>query len=194
MTGIDWGNVPTWISAIFSICAFGTALWAARAAWKQVKFSADEQKRRDEKDEQEQASKVAAWLVVDEKRKTAAVRYVNNSGVPVYFLTVTPMLAPDRKLLINIAEPGEGPRSVEFDTLADWLRSDADYPARYVQYAGLEVEFLDSNNNIWTRGSNGYLRRSEGHELWNWVNDLKRDEGQHERAENSYQVRVVNVN
>lgn len=129
---------PSWISAIAtSLAAVGTTaaffvtFWAAKAnwrqvnaAWRQLEHVAHEQRRAAERDEREQAAKVAAWLVAKEERGFAAVflRYMNSSGLPVHNLTVAPVNQHGKrkcKAVISLVEPFDGIRTVR---LGDFSR------------------------------------------------------------------------
>ncbi len=43
MSSWNWGDVPTWITAVTTIAAAGLAAWGAITAWRQVQAQADEQ-------------------------------------------------------------------------------------------------------------------------------------------------------
>lgn len=74
------------LTAIGSFAALVTAIWAARAAWRQVEHLNEQQRHRDERDEQEQASQVAAWLTYEGKGEGCQliIHYVNHSKLPVF--------------------------------------------------------------------------------------------------------------
>lgn len=178
---IDWGNVPSWISAIGSLAAFGTAAWAGTSAWKQVKYSADQQRHRDERDEQSQASKVAAWIAaaIDKKGELEiCIRYTNSSELPVYDLRIVPTNAPENDLQIGVVEPNDTKAKVRHEHLTaearriyqellfeHWEPSNDDHKAaRAIAIAKTRVtpiviSFRDTQNIVWRREANGLLRK-----------------------------------
>lgn len=186
MSGVDWGTVPSWISAVGSLAAFGTAIWAARAAWRQVKYSADQQRHRDERAEQEQAAKVAAWIGIEksnEGRPLVYLRYINKSGLPVYDLNVKPMGYPDSGFMINLVEPGEEVRTQYLERLTQVINERYDGQVRSLFQAFkdfddpmskakdvassnaplalnfVEFSFRDTQNLRWRRDSKGMLTK-----------------------------------
>ncbi|MDA3624826.1 hypothetical protein OU415_05210 [Saccharopolyspora sp. WRP15-2] len=190
MTSVDWGNVPSWISAIGSMAAFGIASLAARAAWKQVKFSADQQRYRDEQAEREQAVKFAAWLTVKEgsdKRPEVYLRYANMSELPIYDLAIMPVYYPDARSGMDVVEPTKEVREYFLEPLTRQIqdRYDGMFESLKIAFSGDGVDddkhsgarrsafrnstrqlnptqfrFRDAQNISWRRDSDGFLKRT----------------------------------
>jgi hypothetical protein len=170
MPGVDWGNVPSWVSATGSLAAFGTAAWAGRAAWKQAMYSAGQQRERDIQEEQAQASKVAAWLHIigaDGEDLEAWLRYVNFSDLPVYNMVATPVAYQGGLTILYVVEPRKSVSEKLLPWLTDWLRKtylelsplEQDTLPGGVEAAGVRIDFLDVQNNTWAREPNGRLRK-----------------------------------
>lgn len=184
---VDWGNVPSWISAVGSLAAFGIAAWAARAAWKQVEHL-------NETKEHEQASKVAAWLSIDKQYfqqhakhdyPAVVLRYVNASDLPVYDLHATAVDDPSiDRLRIEVVEPASDIEVAYLDGLTVKLNKayrinmsrfediDMDPEKREgveglalkaaaleVIGSGIYIRFRDTRNVTWCRQANGVLRK-----------------------------------
>lgn len=101
---VDWGNVPSWISAVGSIAAFSVATWAARAAWKQVAHL-------NEQREIEQASKVSAWLTLEKDTggtPDIILNLLNVSDLPIYNLEVAVPRLTDQRELFPVVPPTNG--------------------------------------------------------------------------------------
>ncbi|MDI2029858.1 hypothetical protein QFW96_14600 [Saccharopolyspora sp. TS4A08] len=163
---------PSWISAIAScvtaigsLAAFGTAVWAARAAWKQLKYSADQQRHRDERDEQEQASKFAAWVSIQGRengKMQGTLRYINTSKLPIHDFTAIPVPFPNARLNIDMIEPTDGVCS-QMAELGPVEDVDGSWHGRI----DILVRFRDNQNILWRREPNGVLRKAKVDELGN---------------------------
>lgn len=90
MSGLDWGDVPTWTSTVVSAVALGAAWFAARASWNVLKIETQRDNDADERAQRAQADLVAAWLVneVPSNRETWHVCVANESKIPVYDVQV----------------------------------------------------------------------------------------------------------
>ncbi len=190
----DWlGNLPSWVSAIAASCALIFTSWtafnsqrSARASEKQARVALDQQHQRNEKDWQEQASKVAAWIGASEKgggQSIIYVRWVNSSEVPAYTMEITPVSHPRYRYLVPVVEPTSQVRSVKFEALTERIQSEALEASNAaaqtrlsstldrlvgvhstkkileVQQAGATVRFRDTNNAVWCRLPDGKLKR-----------------------------------
>lgn len=190
---VTGANLQSWISAIASslsaagsLAALTTAFWAGRAAWKQVKFSAHQQRHRDERDEQEQASMVAAWLAVkktDAGRPEVLFRYINRSDLPVYDFNITLLdYGPNHGgIYIDVVEPSSEIQedrlealTRDFDRIFDQnlaiirridLKGDAEGLAFMNTLSELHstrilLRFRDTRNVMWQREPHGILGKA----------------------------------
>jgi hypothetical protein len=91
------GSVADWMNAAGTVSAFGAALFAGivavrgyrtqqRAIDRQLAAHAEDERRRAQSERQWQAGKVAVWVY--RGRNSWTVRSANNSGLPVYRLTM----------------------------------------------------------------------------------------------------------
>jgi hypothetical protein len=92
-----WGTLPAWTSAVVAFFALGAA---STSAWFNYKNNVNQQaqiNRLESDKRKEQASKIAAWVVVENTSKSAAtsegknralIRIANSSDIPVFGLWV----------------------------------------------------------------------------------------------------------
>ncbi|WP_410620913.1 hypothetical protein [Amycolatopsis sp. cmx-8-4] len=87
-----WGAWGQWVGAVGSIAAAAVAVAIAYLGWKKSdEQSAKQEHRLQELTEQDQASKVAVWLV-DGRPMNLVVMYSNGSGLPVHDFQVAVQL------------------------------------------------------------------------------------------------------
>ncbi|MEV6232783.1 hypothetical protein AB0L88_33460 [Saccharopolyspora shandongensis] len=123
---IDWGNAPSWVSAVGSTFAAVMASLAARAAWRQVKNSDATLNRTLLDRDREQANKVAAWLEADTEfregekpRMVFRYCFINKSDLPVYNVHIVPAAVPDKSTFVKALPPDGTVRKEENEELAD---------------------------------------------------------------------------
>lgn len=191
--GSVWGDFlswlsslnPSWVSAIascltvlVSLAAFCTAVWAARAAWKQLEHLKEQK-------EIEQASKISGWLAVESDHEAGTfqvnLRFVNASRLPVHQVLVQPVALEADEAMLELAEPTEKIVTIpldfatqrakeliaretekslrELDPEEHFLAEPAAYAfARAVLLKqGTVLWFRDSQNRTWIRRANGTL-------------------------------------
>lgn len=190
MPVMNLGNVASWVSAIAScLSAFGTlaalatATWAGRAAWRQVRHADEQQQHRQELDEQQQASKVAAWLEDSKKEGNYLDIWVSNrSDLPIFDVRVTyagcPTLYVDRQVLppqkdgahILDNDAGLNQWIIDNSGAQETLEVIAASLAYEIRSCGVSIEFRDTRNRVWERSANGELRTLCGERLKNWEN------------------------
>lgn len=140
---VDWDLVPLWWSAGAATAALVIATWAARAAWRQVKHLAEQQRDRERDAEREQASKVAAWLSHDYRDSSPeslvfTLHYVNRSELPVFTMTVYPVNFPDRQFHFAVVPPNSEPqRAMSFELPEEGREKARDSVAEFVQRHGI---------------------------------------------------------
>jgi hypothetical protein len=166
---IDWGSVPDWISGVGSVVAL---FFAAGAAWaairairlQDVQISRMDQLERSRENERrgEQASQVAAWVVLDSTVQPS-VMCVNASGRPVYNVLFT-LRAGSRTTMCKYAVkgPDSNAKRLNFATARMvGLRHSADADWTSLYRSGdlrVSMRFVDALGNSWERGEEGRLK------------------------------------
>jgi hypothetical protein len=139
-SGLDWGDVPTWIGAITTLCALLAAAYLVAIEVRRDRREADRQ------DRAEQADKVAAWF--DDASGQLLLR--NGSSLPIYNVLIT--IFPESPELATIQPEGAVPPG---DTLLA-------YPPMVMNSfteTSLRLMFTDTAGRSWERSFNGRLRR-----------------------------------
>lgn len=171
---IDWGDFPTWISAVSSAVALAAAITAAVVARRlfllesrRDQATSDERRAREDEARQGQASQVSAWWAWDEEFATFGNQrdaigwrfYIRNtSDLPVYQVSVT-LLRPNTQS--DYAEEGSGTIAVipPGETAASqpglpWLEElDEDEHATLLP----AIKFRDAAGRWWQRDATGVL-------------------------------------
>ncbi|GAA2884482.1 hypothetical protein GCM10010472_48290 [Pseudonocardia halophobica] len=166
---MDWGSVPDWFSAIATVGALGAAVFAGRAAYGQLKLLENENADRQRLERQADAAGVALWVRVGTEDKLPLVRYINQSGKPIYDLTIW-IDTPAHRFRVHraVAGPSSEPRRMRQGTAE--LRSIAERVDYGPDWAGLlngaqlrcASRFRDSANQWWLRGFDGTLESATG--------------------------------
>jgi hypothetical protein len=118
---VDLGSVPDWVNAAGTLLAFCAALFAGvvavrsyksqqQATDRQLAIHTADEHRREQNERQWQASKVAIW--VHRSRRNWVVSAANNSGLPVYRLTVR-VSSADPTFSVAIERGTQGPGAAE---------------------------------------------------------------------------------
>ncbi len=152
---INWGDVPTWVSAIGSIATLLIALWL---------LYVDLKDRREAKGNLDSADarKVSAWY---EPSKTGITIFVQNmSEEPVYYLVVNVGNADSN--LNTFPDPSNRHMDIMFGTLGplqkqDYKITDERYfsGSHFPDIANIAVEFTDCKGVHWRRFETGELRK-----------------------------------
>lgn len=190
-SGVDWGDMPAWLSAVGTVVALLFAAIAAKAAQRvyQIEFQRDvlaEQTRRQQEDRQRraQAVLVSGWPggQTDDpgpQRWGAFVR--NASETPVYQANVTVLHVhdPDRteRFTLPVIPPGSEPlfRPVSLDantthTSGDNTGTRSSSPS--VGEYRVEITFTDSAGARWKRDQLGGLAEVQP-ELVIWADERR---------------------
>lgn len=153
----DWGDVPTWISAVTTAGALAAAAWV-------VVIELRRERRSEEASRSEQAAKVAAWCEHVDYRHPRVYEFSgggdpevvgwgltihNGSDLPVYEAVVGVAAETSRSLVLVGALP-PGYRRVPMPE--DVTILDAKYGS-----ASLTVSFRDAAGTRWIRGASGCL-------------------------------------
>jgi hypothetical protein len=86
---LNWGDFPTWISAVASVGALIFAALAAIAAYRLFKVETERDSRQgDEERRARQAHAVSAWYALDAERRLYGCHLRNASDSPVYDVAI----------------------------------------------------------------------------------------------------------
>lgn len=151
----DWGDVPTWISAITTLGALAAAGWVVA-----IELRRDNRATK-ARESAEQADLVAAWLTSDDDSDTYWVNLQNGSPLPVYDVRV--LLMPEQAVregnpkrigewipTIPVVPPG---------TLRLVWEPEVDQPWKTKWEAA--VSFRDAASREWLRDGDGRLLRRD---------------------------------
>lgn len=172
VAAVDWGDVPTWISALATIAAFLAALLAVRASWnvltleraREDRAEAQELERQRAAERAEQADHIAAWSYWAEpqmlRRTGWGALVVNESGLPIYDVTAA-FFGPDG------SHRGDGSQSVvppgqNFIPWPGGLTREGGDGASREQGSDFRVAvaFRDAAGRTWHRDQNGVLTKT----------------------------------
>jgi hypothetical protein len=148
--GSDWLDTAANIFAsIGTVGAFGTGFVLLR---REQRREAD----REEESRRSQAARVSAWVEAYTKpdgTRELAFHIHNASDMPIYEVELPLPAHPGEEVpseFIGLVPPGQTIRRL---APREWLRS-------YVDPEPIQIEFLDSSGNRWTRDEQGSLARS----------------------------------
>lgn len=181
---VDWGNVPSWISAVSGTLAFGAAGGAGWVAYRQLQAVLSTNSDRADEATKEQASRVAAWLELGED-DLFHVYVLNRSDLPIY-KTVLTFVSPNNhnafplqvippssvawepgrvSALVNEADRMHAPHlrlSYMFSMEGEGRLSQPGVPdAGPIGPVGVTLSFTDSQARRWHRNRQGDLTRVE---------------------------------
>ncbi len=142
------GEAADVFSAIGTVGAFGVALYLLRKEQQREAI-------RDDDDRRAQAARVSAWL---ETRPTLhggreLLFHVHNaSDMPIYEVSLPTMTPGDEDAeaeFIGLVPPGQ---TITRAAPREWIRT-------YFSPEPVQIEFLDSSGNQWTRDEQGSLQQ-----------------------------------
>lgn len=128
---MDLGSVADWVNAAGTVLAFCAASFAGavavrsyrtqqQATDRQLAIHAADERRRELDERQWQAAKVAIWVY--RGRRNWGVSVANNSGLPVYRLTVL-LSSENPRFAVAVERGTQGPnRAATSDKLTNALR------------------------------------------------------------------------
>lgn len=140
---IDWGDVPTWISAITTLGAFiaaGTVVY--------IELRRDK-RHREAADRAEQADRVAVW---HEAKPRSRVVILNGSPLPIHTVTVTFI---HNGTAVHAAVDGPVPPGEHRIPIPGVIGPNAGT-------AGMAIWFDDTAGRSWFREADGTLMRTYG--------------------------------
>jgi hypothetical protein len=145
MVSAGWAGVLVdLLAAVGTIGAFAVGLFLFRREHRR-------EEAHDEDERRSQAVKVSAW--VEAKRTGTGGREIaffvhNASAMPIYEVSLpTPGEDDDEAEFIGLVPPGQ---TIERPAPREWL-------ATYYSPEPVEIEFLDSSGQHWTRNEQGFL-------------------------------------
>lgn len=162
VNNIDWGDVPTWITAAATVAALVAAVLAVRASWQVLKLEAQrenraeqaEAERRSREDRADQADLVAVWPA---GYSGAVIR--NGSALPIYRVTVTYVTSAGEvheSTEVDVVPPGE--REAPWPPDAQTPDDEGNVTFNFdLVHARNGIRFVDSAGRRWHRDGNGVL-------------------------------------
>jgi arabinogalactan oligomer / maltooligosaccharide transport system substrate-binding protein len=177
---LQYGDLPTWVSAVASMCALIFAAIAAVAAIRvykiesaRDKIAAEETRRRDEQVRRGQAVLVSGWWGSDphagKPRPGAFIR--NASDAPVYRVAISVLDPVTPESSVTLAVPVVPPAAAPgFYPVARTPQA----PTAAEEEHRVEVSFTDAAGLRWIRDQWGRLSEVEP-ELWMWADFQRAD-------------------
>ncbi|MEV4734409.1 hypothetical protein [Saccharopolyspora sp. NPDC049426] len=140
MPELEPGTLSSWVSALTALMALALTFLTVFIATRQYKVmrrqyeiargqyevALNQIQHRDEKDDKEEAAKVAAWLNVHVQDGFPKVflHYVNDNNVPVFNFVASLALRRTRAIKIPVVEPtGDDVKVIPFDAASEWARN-----------------------------------------------------------------------
>lgn len=180
VAGVQYGDLPTWISAVASLAALAFAAAATVAAIRvyriesgRDRIAAAETRQREEQARRSQAVLVSGWWGGDPhgRRPRAGALIRNASDAPVYQVTISVLdpVVPDSSatLSVPVVPPSETP--------GFYPVPDAGPGSAAVQgEQRVELSFTDAAGLRWLRDQRGRLSEVRP-ELWMWADFQRAD-------------------
>jgi hypothetical protein len=176
---MNWGDVPSWVLVVVSLCALGLAALAARWSYSAfaVSFTAAERadEARREARERQQATLVAAWPISEREtfqksieRGVVGAAIRNASPMPIYDVEI---VYRDRGAAwsairrLHIVPPSDEPQIFAgFDEetstgtpAAERVNKDGSIKLVPSAEMRVEIRFVDTLGRRWRRDDNGVL-------------------------------------
>ena len=171
---LNWGDVPTWITALATILALIAAVWAVRASWSVLRLEQQredraekaEEERREQVHRAAQADAVAGWIhrldaVYHDVAGTLetppiwGAKIVNVSLLPVYDVKVG-FHRPNGRRLADV-DYGLLPPGETFVASPVNLAIEDPVGPGNEKSVRVEVEFRDTAGRVWLRDRYGLL-------------------------------------
>lgn len=175
LDGVDWGDVPGWVSAATTVLALAGAAYAAYTGFQLLKLEAGRDKGESDRRTQSQATLVSAWWGrgTDGSGDSNWGVYLRNaSNAPVYQAHVrvewVGLTSKSSSYGLPVLPPDEHERFVKF-------MSGSDDPVEATLHSGAAVEcqvvlsFTDSSGVRWRRDRYGRLDQQSQKELVIWA-------------------------
>lgn len=169
MSSMDFGDLPTWVSAASGMVALTFASIAAISAKRlyEVESRRDRQTEADresrlEETRSEQSRRISAWYGKSPDSERYGVYVRNPSDLPIYQLTLQLFRIDHdferafRRIQLDVLAPRDEPQYLplsdfeEFNTVLDF---------RVTDRVGIRILFTDASGNKWCRDPKGKLTR-----------------------------------
>ena len=164
MSGVHWGDVPTWVGAVGTV---GTLVGGLLL----LKREADRDEERHAEARRRQASRVTAWredigrpVVTAPDPSAVKTRHDSNAAAKVHNASDQPIFHAVVELIDRNAvglDPRPPDHREHFGTIEPGGRREVPFPATMTDRArGVvvgRVTFMDSNGRRWSRDTNGVL-------------------------------------
>lgn len=153
ITHLDWGNVPGWLSGIFTTVGVNLALYQ----------TATDRHRRTREEQRSQARLVSGWPEgerLENNTPTTIIVLANNSEEPVHQIVVSLVLiqgggprvgeelhSSDYRSILALLPPGKWVVEIH----GDWHGMN--------RRPGIEIAFTDREGHHWIRRANGGLEQ-----------------------------------
>jgi hypothetical protein len=183
MNEIDFGDLPTWITAVTSLFALIAATFAAFFTWRTLRIESSREARTEIRIEEDQANKIACWIsdsnsenfeLSGYKYKAIGVNMnVSNASQQVIYEVTLTLFDKDSEIYeehISVIPPESTsviaiPVEIIDRYLPSHLKniigtvvSQADKESKRISGSLLlEVKFMDSKGVFWARGRKGNL-------------------------------------
>ncbi len=168
---MDWGDVPTWISAVVATLALTAAGIAAWGAWRLYQIESTRDVAQAERERTRYAERVAAWVavrVLDSRIEGSGVVLSNGSGAMLFDVNISVNDHEGRPLediSLAMVPPGEffieHNRSEsyrwEFPNMISVLDGILRPVMKAPKWCVTGVRFRDAANNHWQRRGNRLL-------------------------------------
>lgn len=163
---IDWGDFPTWISAVTTFGALVAAGWVVSIEVKRENRTEKllDQQRADHA-RAEQADHVAAWYIRVESSRPgmppgSQINVRNGSRLPIYDVAVELLEGPETHRLPRVAILPPGDHSLPYPDAMREITAIFDSNAKIrARLRALEIvlTFRDTAGRVWTRNQYGSL-------------------------------------
>lgn len=185
VAAVNWGDLPTWVSASAALLALSFAAVAALIARKTYlieserdRIAESDRKARDQQQRRDQAARISAWWGRDPEFQSGAgssawgAIVLNSSEAPVYqvFCTILSRdgTVPPKKLSLPVLPPSQTPRFLP--VAAAPIHSGTDVPPWDASDLRVQLSFTDASGVRWRRDKYGRLFDLEP-KLDIWVHD-----------------------
>ncbi|GAA3381941.1 hypothetical protein [Cryptosporangium minutisporangium] len=160
-TRIDYGDLPTWVSAVGGLTSLIFAAVAAVAAWRILRTEQQRDDRASEAERRAQAGTVAAWLpdAADREGYDAGpirVNVRNGSSLPIYRVLISVVVRSDGQSFREIAHSGGPDRTYRELAAPGDNEFLLDVPAARSRRR-VALEFRDASGRDWKRDHDGSL-------------------------------------
>ena len=159
---INWGDVPTWVSAVTTITATAGAGWAAYATWGVLKLERTRDEEAAKVNRQQLANGVSAWLDYEAGNLTNeyGLEIRNMSGQPISSFEVIVHVDHEGDIVVHrrrIVPPGEDRVPVSREAFHAIRKHLGVKMSDLFSSVGIILTFRDAAGVEWRRTESGLL-------------------------------------